>query len=205
MKQMNIFRAKELRSKEGLASVSGDQPGWYRWWAPEPALRLLLGKYYDGLEPSLTRGAGELEGYRYIYVGVAIKESLRKRLNWHINQKHSVSSVKCGALSTLRQSISSLVGTSQGDKEATDNLIDMLTVECHPVELAIRSDQAKNEIGRTEASEMSQHVLPLNLKSNERQEVAIFKAYLTDRRNGAKMKYLAGNECVGLGEKGKRV
>ena len=133
---------------------------------------------------------------RYIYVGVAIKESLRKRLNWHINQNHTISCVKCGALSTLRQSISSLVGSSQGDQKATDDLIDLLTVECHPVELTIRSDQAKIGIGSIEASEMSRHVLPLNLKSNERREAASFRAYLTAKRNGAKMKYLEDNGLI---------
>ena len=196
---MKTFKAKELRSKEGLGQVPDDRPGWYRWWAPEPALKQLLGDYYVHLEPVLTRGEGELEGMRYIYVGVAIKESLRKRLNWHVNQKHSPSCVKCGALSTLRQSISSLVGCSQGDKKATVDLIDLLTVECHPVELAIRSDQAKIEIGNTEASEMKRHVLPLNLKSNERREAASFGAHLTAKRNSAKMKYLVENGCIGEG------
>lgn len=193
---MKTFKAKDLRSKEGLGKVPDDRPGWYRWWAPEPALKQLLGEYYTELEPVLTHGEGELEEMRYIYVGVAIKESLRKRLNWHINQKHTFSCVKCGALSTLRQSISSLVGSSQGDKKATDELIDLLVVECHPVMLAIRSDQAKIEIGSTEANEMKRHVLPLNLKSNARNEIIRFKAYLTAQRSGAKMKYLEDKGCI---------
>ena len=197
---MNIFKAKDLRCKEGLGKVPDDRPGWYRWWAPELALKYLLGEAYNDILHVLTKGEGELDGLCCIYVGVAIKESLRKRLNWHINQKHADSNIKSGALSTLRQTISSLVGKSQGDERATNDLIDLLTVECFPVDLKIKSDEAKAKIKSIEDQEIDRNALPLNIRGNRRPEVSQFNRDLTDKRKIAKQAHFAGKKLLAENE-----
>jgi hypothetical protein len=183
---MIIRKAKELRNPEELRKVPGDRPGWYRWWAPRQALKLLLGDFYDGLVPIMTRGKGELEGLSCIYVGVAINESIRKRLDWHINQKHTPGNIKHGTLSTLRQSISSLVGKSQQDENATNDLIDLLMVEIHPVQLEIKSGEALDKIRLIEDAEIQRDILPLNISKNRRPHIADFKKYLKAKRKKAK-------------------
>jgi len=138
----------------------------------------------------MTRGHGDPQGLSCIYVGVAIKESIRSRLNWHVNQKHSFGSIKHGTLSTLRQSISSLVGISQGDEAATNRLIDLLTVEYFPVALPMGSVQAKTKIEMLERKEMQDLVLPLNIRGNRNPVVAPYKKHLKAARKAGKKTFL---------------
>ena len=187
---MPTVAAKRLRVPAELAKVTCDKPGWYRWWAPRSALKKLLGAQYRAILPKLTKGCGNLKGHRYVYVGVAIKESIRARLNWHVNQKHSFGCIKHGTLSTLRQSISSLVGSSQGDEAATNRIIDQLTVEFFPVNSPIRSIEAKTLTERLERGEMQLHSLPLNIQHNHNPHVAEFKVHLKAARKEAKNMYL---------------
>ena len=100
--------------------------------------------------PHLTNKKIRGVDYYYIYVGIAVKESIRDRLNWHINQHHTISSVKSGILSTLRQTISSLVAGNQFDEKTTNSLIDLLFVEYFPINLEIKSDKAKEKIENIE-------------------------------------------------------
>ena len=130
-----IIEAKTLRDKATLERVPNNRPGWYRWWAKETEVKALLNsqflvhKYFDELFTKLHKGSGELQDYYYIYTGVAIKESIRARLNWHINQHHTESAVKHGTLSTLRQTLSSLIAGDQYNESATNDFIDKLVVE----------------------------------------------------------------------------
>lgn len=186
---MNTIKAKTLRNLNELRLVSKDKPGWYQWWAPDAALKILLRDQFSELYPLLTPGSGALDGFRYIYVGVAIKESIQKRLNWHVNQVHTCSCIKHGTLSTLRQSISSLAGYSQGDEAATNAVIDMLVIAYLPVDLPIRSLEAKRNIEAVEREEMARHILPLNIKNNHQSVLFTFKNLLTAARAASKQRY----------------
>lgn len=190
---MATVLAINLREPQQLASVPSDKPGWYRWWAPEEALMLLLGDHYHVLSPHLTKGQGTLAGLSCIYVGVAVKESIRARLDWHVNQKHTRSCIKCGSLSTLRQTISSLVAHSQGDEAATNRLIDQLTIEYFPVDMPIRSREAKEFVEQAESDEMHTKVLPLNIRHNHQSAIADFKKSLTAARKAAKLRFLSNS------------
>ena len=184
-----IIEAKAIRDKDYLHNIPNNMPGWYKWWAPEKALKLLLDssyvskKYFLDLLPSLTTKRINGVNYYYIYVGVAIKESIRDRLNWHVNQHHTKTSVESGFLSTLRQTISSLVAGNQYDEIATNNLIDMLIIEYYPVDMLIKSDQAKEKIERIEKEELANNLLPLNLRDNKN---SIVKEFLTDLSHARK-------------------
>ena len=186
---MNTIKAKTLRNLNELGIVSKDKPGWYQWWAPDAALKILLRDQFSELYPLLTPGSGALDGFRYIYVGVAIKESIQARLNWHVNQAHTFSCIKHGTLSTLRQSISSLAGNSQGDETATNEVIDMLMVAYFPVDLPMRSHEARTLIEKIERNEMSINILPLNIQHNYQPSITSFKKLLKVTRKTAKLQY----------------
>lgn len=184
-----IVQAKDLRDRDYMHKIPNNMPGWYKWWAPREALELLLDssyitkKYLSDLLKHLTvRNIGG-KNYYYIYVGVAIKESIRNRINWHVNQQHTKSSVESGFLSTLRQTISSLVAGNQYDEIATNGLIDMLVVEYYPVNLPIKSIEAKEKIESIEKNELANNVLPLNLRDNKN---IIVKEYLKELSNARK-------------------
>lgn len=103
-----IIEAKLLRDKVNLCSIPNDKPGYYKWWVKEEDVIVLFKKldfeflkYKDYLE--------KIDNWYCIYVGVAIKESIRARINWHINDKHNESAVRSGYLSIFRKSISSVI------------------------------------------------------------------------------------------------
>ena len=130
-----MIEAEKLRNKAVLNNVSV-RPGYYKWWAKKAELDVILSAL-NAETPEITAALEEKEGLYCIYVGIAVKESLRKRLDWHVNDKHTASKVKNGTLSTLRQSIASIVAHNQYDKKATDAFIDKLYVEAHCMELHI--------------------------------------------------------------------
>lgn len=187
---MESVAAIKLRSAGELKIVPNNNPGWYRWWAPVSALKDLLGAHFCELNPLLTKGHGTLANFSYIYVGVAIKESIQARLNWHVNQIHKFGCIKHGTLSTLRQSISSLAGSSQGDEATTNRVMDLLSIEYSPVDMPIRSLEAKKHIEEIERNEMVANLLPLNIQHNHHPAIAEFKKSLKAARKAAKQKYL---------------
>lgn len=160
-----MVKANELRNKTSLSNIP-DQPGYYKWYAERSELDRLLDKLsvnYADIQNYL-----EVEGGLYcIYVGIAVKESLRKRLNWHINDPHTESRVKNGTLSTLRQSIASLIAANQYDARATNDFIDKLRVEYFPSTNPIGSQEAQVEIHTIERNAMKDHLYILNIQENK--------------------------------------
>lgn len=189
---MKKVLARDLRSKENLRKISNDMPGYYKWWAPKESLALLLNskylkdKYLKTLLPHLTTSTYKGKKYYYIYVGIAAKESIQSRLNWHVNQHHTKSSVESGFLSTFRQSISSLVAFNQFDEIVTNEFIDTLLIEYYPINLPIKSNEAKEKIEKLEKTEISNHILPINIKDNKDAMVKDFLKELKVIRKSSK-------------------
>lgn len=189
---MKKVLASDLRSKENLGKISNDMPGWYKWWAPKESLTLLLNskylkvKYLKTLLPHLTTSIYKGKKYYYIYVGIAVKESIQSRLDWHVNQHHTKSSVESGFLSTFRQSISSLMAGDQFDENTTNKLINTLLIEYYPIDLPIKSLEAKETIELLEKTELLNHVLPINIKDNKNIIVKEFLKELKEIRKDSK-------------------
>jgi hypothetical protein len=187
-----VIQAKLLRGIKALESIPDNHPGWYCWWAKETEVKILLDsqflahKYFDELAAKLHQGSGSLQNYYYIYTGIAVKESIRARLNWHINQRHTESAVKHGTLSTLRQTFSSLVAGDQYNEFATNDFIDKLMVEYFPVKYQIMSTEAKTFLEKNEDNEMNEYILVLNIKGNNHTEVKDFRKELSQLRSGSK-------------------
>jgi hypothetical protein len=193
---MSIIEAKNLRDNGILLSVPDNLPGWYRWWAKENDVKTLLDskylnkKYFNNLIAYLPKGIGDLKNYYCIYTGIAVKESIRARLRWHISQAHSQTTVKSGFLSTFRQSISSLVSGDQMNENDTNLFVDKLTVEYYSESNPIKSEEAKKTLEKNEYNEMSQNVLVLNIQENRRKEIQEFLKDLKQARYKAKQKAL---------------
>ena len=164
--------ARELRSTEILKRIPDDKPGWYRWWAPTDVLEKLLNspyianKYMAQLSSHFLKRKFNDDYYFCVYVGVAIKESIRDRLNWHVNQRHTKSAVQSGFLSTFRKTISSLVAGNQYDEATTNELINNLIIEYCAIDCSIKSETAKNVIDKIERDELAKNILPLNIMGN---------------------------------------
>lgn len=189
-----ILPAISLREKDVLLSVPNTLPGYYKWWARSDSLNKVLNspalskKYKEELLPYLTKKVINKEEYYYIYVGVAIRESIRDRLNWHVNQHHTKTSVVSGFLSTLRQTISSLVAEDQYNETLTNDFIDELYVEYYSVNLPIKSDEAKIYIEQIEKDELKYNLIPLNLRDNKNIQLKPFLSELKNARKKAKQK-----------------
>lgn len=166
-----MIEAEKLRNKAVLNNVSV-RPGYYKWWAKKAELDVILSAL-NAETPEITAALEEKEGLYCIYVGIAVKESLRKRLDWHVNDKHTASKVKNGTLSTLRQSIASIVAHNQYDKKATDAFIDKLYVEWFESKNAVKSEAAKEEIENIEKGLINgRYLRPLNIRDNKHQTAA---------------------------------
>lgn len=167
MSENNFTEAKSLRDKINLISVPGDKPGYYKWFCQKEDLIIILnalGERFDDLEKYFEKR----DNLYCIYVGVAINESIRSRLDWHINQSNNYVAVRTGFLSTLRQSIASVISGDMSDTISTNNFIDKLYVEYHYFDYVIKSDEAKEYIGDIERKLLSSDKLYiLNIKDNK--------------------------------------
>lgn len=160
-----MIDAHDLRNRDNLLKIPNDKPGLYTWWAEEKDFQYLLerlGVAKDDIDEYVIKE----NGLYCIYVGIAVNESIRSRLNWHVNDSHTSSRVKHGTLSTLRQSISSLVLRNQYDKEGTDRFIDKLKIDFTVYDSPIKCCKSKASIGDKEREMLRKNLFILNIKDN---------------------------------------
>ena len=181
------INAKELRNKEALLNIPDRLPGYYKWWAEKPDLDIIL-LALDADFSELSSFIEQKDGLYCIYVGIAAKESIRKRLDWHVNDSHTPSRVLSGTLSTLRQSISSVVTHNQYDKDATNAFIDKLTIEWFTIDDPIKSHEAIDKLYTIERNIMSEHLYVLNIQDNKFPQAQPIKKRLSALRKSSKQK-----------------
>lgn len=175
-----MISAKDLRDKNNLLKIE-DKPGYYKWWAAREDLDIILKRLSVSFD-DIKSGLESRDGLYAVYVGIAVKESVRKRLDWHVNDKHSKSQVENGTLSTLRQSIASLVAGNQYDKEATNGFIDRLRVEYFVSGNPVKSEAAKEELHRIERDLLARNLYILNIQENTHPLAAYTKRKLSQLR-----------------------
>jgi hypothetical protein len=149
-KGLSSFPAIMFRDKTVLTNNVKDAPGVYKWWFPE-----IIAKRLNIPTDDCTRNS---EGKLLLYVGIG--KSLRKRFDWHINQKHRSSSIKAGTISTFRHSICSLLSNPLQQEEPINSLIDQL-------DISFEYSNSKTSALAIEGVLMSQHNLPLNIQGNK--------------------------------------
>lgn len=121
-----MHNAIQFREKEMIDTLPTKR-GYYKWWAEKEEFDLILDTLdvkYEDIKDYIEKK----DDLYCIYLGIATK-SLRQRINWHINDKHDRKSVESKYLSTLRQTIASIVAKDQYNKDATNHFIDKLKFE----------------------------------------------------------------------------
>ena len=169
---MTLSNVASLRGD--IRNIS-DKPGVYQWWASKSDLLTIL----QALEmqfPDVQNDLEEKDGFYCIYVGIAWREALRSRLNWHINQKNTVSSVKSRFLSTLRQSIAAVLGVPMTNTEAVNDFMDRLKVSYDAMDLTIKSPEAKQAAHGWERAQFNSGKLYiLNIQENRNHSQSPYK------------------------------
>lgn len=139
-------------------NIPTPDPGVYRWWFTEDDAKKLLVPFNGSITlnnlQSMTMN-GKL--FYAMYVGVS-PTSLLGRYNWHISQKHTISAVNSGFLSTLRRSISALLqkDCTESEKQVTDMLMRCI----------FEWDVTPN-FKQVESTELQTNLYPLNVQENK--------------------------------------
>ena len=180
-----MIGALMLRNKTELNKIL-KVPGYYKWWALRSELDLLL-KVLGLSFKDVSSGIEKKEDLFCIYVGVANK-SVRERINWHINDAHTAARVNSGILSTLRQTIASIVAGNQFDKEATNNFIDKLFIEWFYLDDEDKTRDVRVKLNQIEKQLMNKYFRLLNVKDNQHPLSLLTKSKLKGLRKCSKAK-----------------
>lgn len=175
MKKVSVIRPL-LKGKVLDPLINGtDHPGTYRWWFHEDSLKA-LGLSNNSTSVLLQKTIGGRKYYA-LYFGITVKESIRKRLDWHINQKHTISNMRSGGtLSTLRRSLGALLlgsinnpGLNQSEITINQFMDQYCIVEWMPYEKGDNNkEELKEEIETVETVELNKkYWYPLNLDKNK--------------------------------------
>lgn len=108
MKNLSKVSLLRVQLMNGESTIS-NREGIYCWWFKKNSAEIILSKLgLDESEIDIIQKR-DIEGEEYWALYFGISNDMLGRTKWHILQKHSVSAVKHGTLSTLRQSLSALL------------------------------------------------------------------------------------------------
>ena len=100
---------------------------------------------------------------------MVIAKDLLQRIRWHACQKHSPSAVKHGFLSTLRQSISALLGLDQTMSAAdVSDVLEKCYWDWCPT-------ATKGDAEDIEKEQLSSEYFPINIQGNKSVDPAVIK------------------------------
>lgn len=150
---INQLRQQILQSRP---TTVPKKSGFYRWWFPADIAKSMLSSIpLVDINKIVKRNIGGKE-YWLLYFGIS--SNLFNRIKWHVCQKHKPSAVRSGTLSTLRQTISSLLGIDETLSESdVNNVLDQCYWEWH-------EESQPEEI---EEKELSTGYYPLNIQKNK--------------------------------------
>ncbi|HRS67127.1 MAG TPA: hypothetical protein P5564_00715 [Paludibacteraceae bacterium] len=156
----------------------------YRWWFKDSSTIVTPLKNNPNIDSSklITKAIGNTTYYA-LYVGIGV--SCQERFKWHIQQKHTPSSVKSGILSTLRQTLSALLNKDMTVSEYDVNtFIDQNCI----LEWDLYSDKSKQQLEEIENSIINEPsgYYPLNIQKNKNVSVVFQKNLTTMRKNHKK-------------------
>lgn len=153
-----IESVKTLRD-ERFASVE-KKSGVYTWWFKKSCLIGLLKELPNINISKLQHKKIDNTDYYALYFGIA--KNCRERASWHISQHHSVSFVRSGYLSTLRQTLSALLGKNMTEAEETVN--SFIDENCF---WEWQYTTSREEAHVIEAEELKKNLYPLNIQGNK--------------------------------------
>lgn len=157
---MRIKVSKLTKPQEFPKSIK-EEPGCYVWWFSENWAPGRLKELLAEVDSNQIRKI-KINGETYLALYFGISKDIKKRINWHISQKHSPSAVKSGYLSTLRQTICAILNKNMSSAEKVVN--DTMQDNCY-LELDYTDDYATAQ--KNETKELATNCYLLNIKSNK--------------------------------------
>ena len=175
----------EIRSsKEGI----GKDVGIYCWWFKDDCVETLLKRISNDLDwkrladESLQHKVIDNVKYTALYVGIAAsqKDGILGRFKWHVEQKHTVSNVTKGYLSTLRRTLSALLNFKLLKNSAEVNLysqekLNAFIDENCVLEWNYYPRKTKKELAAIEDGIINSGFYPLNIQSNKQTSKELHK------------------------------
>ena len=137
-------------------------PGVYCWWFKQCAAFELLKAFPEFDRDKLQ--SRQIDGETYLALYFGISKNLKERIEWHVSQHHSLSAVKSGYLSTLRQTLSAVLHKDMSiSKQSVNRLMDdncYWEWEC---------TDSENDAKEREKAELTQSIYcyPLNIQGNK--------------------------------------
>lgn len=175
MKFVNRMAVCKIRSSKDDVEKN---VGIYCWWFREDCLKKLLNKISEFVDLKRLSTKKEqhkvLNGTKYtaLYVGIAAgKNGILGRFKWHIEQKHSVSNVTKGYLSTLRRTLSALQGfkllknNTEVNFQFQEELNTFMDKNC-VLEWNYYPKKTKKELEQIEDEIINSGYFPLNIQGN---------------------------------------
>ncbi len=131
-----------------------DKPAYVKWWAKRKEFDLLLDKLdvnYDDIKEAL-----DIKDDLYcIFIGRPTNRSVVGYLKMQFNEN-----------STYRLTISSILSSSQNNRQVVDDFLDKLKIEIFPIDLPVKSEEAKKELGNLVDSCLEKNLYILNIQKN---------------------------------------
>lgn len=167
----------EIRSsKDGI----GNDVGIYCWWFKDDCVESLLKRISKDVDwkrladESLQHKIFGNVKYTALYVGIAAgkKKGILGRFKWHIEQKHTVSNVTKGYLSTLRRTLSALLNfkllknNTEVNSDVQEKLNAFIDENC-VLEWNYYPRKSKKDLEAIEEGIINSGYYPLNIQSNK--------------------------------------
>ena len=153
---------KSIDSVKILRNSYGNIPsesGYYTWWFDRDGTNIILNALNNSKLHRFQKRKINGKNYYALYFGIGA--NLRQRFKWHVLQRHSVSAVKSGYLSTLRQSLSAILGK---DMTTGGSCVNCFMDDHCWWEFTTTKD--KNSAEKEEKEELSTNYYILNIKDN---------------------------------------
>ena len=151
----------------------------YRWWFKDGSTIVTELKNNSDIDCSkLITAIIDGTTYYALYVGIGV--NCQQRFKWHIQQKHTPSSVKSGFLSTLRQTLSALLNT---DMTLSEHVVNTFIDQNCSLEWDLYGHTSKQQLELIENSIINEPsgYYPLNIQKNKNVSAGFIK-YLQKMR-----------------------
>ena len=172
----NRMSVRELRQK--LIVVTTDDPVIYQWWFRVDGASVLLAAIGED-QKNMKIAREIIEGSEYLGLYTGKGKSCRQRFDWHVRQHHDARTVRHGFLSTLRQTLSALLGYNAVDAEHVIN--DFIDQYCY-LDWTCYPGCSKDQLSKLEKDRIREGYFPLNIQSNPNVPKEIIKVLRTMRR-----------------------
>lgn len=175
----NIESIEKLRMMiESRNNPIKELPGVYCWWFKKDSASEFLKSLLPKLEENKLKSC-EINGEVYWALYFGMSNDLKQRIKWHLCQHHTISSVKSGFLSTLRQTLSALLRINMSDSEREIN--DFMDKNCY-WEWNYTSTKSAAEDFEKRELQQTEYYYPLNIRHNRMMRVEWLKELIEERR-----------------------